>query len=76
MIEYHPISPKDQSRRLHQFGKNKIQASSWVVCCVRVSIGKGDIVVRDVEELQNLDARKEVLVPKNDESFTVPVADG
>ena len=57
MIEYHPIYRKDQSRRLHQFGKKRSdQASSWVVCCVRGSIGKGDIVVTDVEELKILDA--------------------
>ena len=39
MIEFHPISAKDQSR-LHQFGRQFCQESSWAMCCVRRALGK------------------------------------
>ena len=40
MVEYHPSSPKDQSR-LHQFGL--IAGGIW----------KGDILTADLEDLEN-----------------------
>ena len=64
MVEYHPISAKDQ--------------------CGRES-GKGDNVVADLEDLDNLGApeiharrlnAKEVITPKNGEHVMIPVADG
>ena len=46
MVEYHPISGKDLSR-LHQFGPNVLSAGG---------IWKGDIVIADIEELEEMDA--------------------
>ena len=72
-VEYCPISTRDQSR-LHQFGKNVLSG-----------IWKGDILVADIEELENMDASeidprrlnaKEVLTPQSCEIFIFPVADG
>ena len=44
MVEYHPVSSKDQSR-IHQFGK-KVLPGIWKV----------DIMVADIEELETMDA--------------------
>ena len=46
MVECHPISAKDQSR-LHQFGGYALNAGG---------IRKGDIMVADMEELEEMDA--------------------
>ena len=55
MIEHHPISAKDQSR-LHQFGKKVLPGVFQGCVLYAVSIWKGDILVPDIEELENLDA--------------------
>ena len=56
MVEYHPISAKDQSR-LHQLGK-KVLLGIFIprIRIDRGRIWKGDILVADFEELDNLDA--------------------
>ena len=68
MIEYHPISAKDLSR-LHQFGKKVLPGT-------RVGLWKGDILVADIEELEQMEASelharrlnaKEVFTPKKGE---------
>ena len=75
-----PISGKDLSR-LHQFGSKFLPGifSGYVLCAGR--IWKGDIVVADVEELEEMDASelhsrrlnaKEVLTPMKGDSFTFP----
>ena len=61
------------------------QVYSSVVYCVREEIWKGDIMVADIEELEEMDASelharrlnaKEVLTPMKGENFIFPVADG
>ena len=55
------------------------------MCCPRVRICKGDILVADVEELEKMDVSKihvkrlnakEVSTSMNDEKFTFPIVDG
>ena len=78
MIEYHPISAKDLSR-LHQFAP-KVLPDIFLE-----GIWKGDIMVADIEELEQMDASeicsqrlnaKEVLTSMSGEKFVVPVTDG
>ena len=74
MIENHPISAQDQTRR-PQFG-TKVLPGIFLGYSLYVGrIWKGDHLVADVEELRNLDASeiharrlnaKEVLVPKQE----------
>ena len=84
MVEFHRISAKDLSR-LHQFGPKVLPGTflSNVVCAG--GIWKGDIVVADIEELEEMDASefnarrlnaKEVLTPMKGETFIFPVEDG
>ena len=72
MVEYHPISAKDQSR-LHQLGKKVLPGIFLGYALYAEGIWKGDILVADLEELENLDApeiytrrlnAKEVITPK------------
>ena len=71
MVEHHSISAKDMSR-LYQFGSKVLPGLflGYVLCAGR--IWKGDIVVADIEELEDMDASelharrlnaKEVLTP-------------
>ena len=82
MVEYHPLSGNDPTR-LHQFGKNQkaFQASALYAG----GICKGDILIADVEEQQNVDASeihavrlnaKEVLASKRGDEVTFPYTDG
>ena len=84
LVEYHPITAKDQSR-IHQFGQKGI---TWIVPWIRFvrgGIWKGDIMVADIEELETMDASeiyskrlnaKKVMFPKENGKFIFPVADG
>ena len=55
LVEYHPISAKDQSR-IHQFGK-KVLPGLFIGCALYAGgIWKGDIMVADIEELETMDA--------------------
>ena len=84
MVEYHPISAKDLSR-LHQFCP-KVLPGIFLVFALHVErIWKGDILVGDIEELEQMDASeiyakrlnaKEVLTSTSGEKFTFPIADG
>ena len=83
LVEYYPISAKDQSR-IHQFGE---KVFTWIVPwirSVRGGIWKGDILVADIEHLEPMDASeiyskrlnaKEVIFPKENEKY-FPAADG
>ena len=71
MIEYHPVSAKDQSR-FHQFGKKVLLGIFLRYAFYAGGIWNGDIVGADIEELDNLDASevrtrrliaKEVVMP-------------
>ena len=84
MVEYHPISVRDQSR-LHQFGKKVLLSIFLVYELTAGGIWKGDIPIVDLEELEKLDASeiylrrlnaKEVLISQKVEEFMFPVAYG
>ena len=84
MVEYHPISAKDISG-LHQFGSKVVPGKFLSYALYAVRIWKGDIMVADVEELEEMDASelharrlnaKEVLTPQRNGDFIFPVADG
>ena len=82
-MEYHPISAKDQST-LHQFGA-KVWPSIFLGYVLYAGgIWKGDILIADIEELEQMDASelharrlnaKEVLTPMRGDIFIFPVAD-
>ena len=82
MVEYHPISAKDQSR-LHQL-KKKVSPGMFLGFVSRGEFGKGDILVGDVEELDIFDTSeiharrpiaKDVITPKKGEHFILPIGD-
>ena len=84
MIECYPKSARDQSR-LHQSGKKVLPRIFIGYALIAAGICKGDVLVADIEELENLDASeidarrldaKEVITPENGENFRFPVADG
>ena len=84
LVEYHPITAKDQSR-IHQFGKKVLPGYFLGYALYAVGIWKGDILVADTEELETMDASeiyskrlnaKEVILPKENVKIIVPVADG
>ena len=84
MVEYHPISAKDMSR-LHQFSPKVLPGIFFGYALNAVRIWKGDILVADIEELEQMDASelharrlnaKEVLTSQRSGQFMFPVADG
>ena len=84
MVEYHPISAKDQSR-IHQFGKKVLPGLILGYAVYAERIWKGDTLVADVVELETMDASEiyskrlnahEVICPKENGKFIFPVADG
>ena len=83
LVEYHPITAKDQSR-IHQFGKKVLPGLLLGYALYAVRIWKGDVLIADLEELETMDASeiyskrlnaKEVIFPKQGE-FLFPIADG
>ena len=84
MVEYHPISANDLSR-LHQFCPKVLPSIFLGYALYAEGIWKGDIMVADIEELEEMDVSelharrlnaKEVLTPQRSGQFTFPVADG
>ena len=76
LVEYHPISAKDQSR-IHQFGKKVLPGLFFGYALYAGWIWNGDIMVADIEELETMDASeiyserlnaKEVIFPKEMEN--------
>ena len=55
LVEYYPISAKDQSK-IHQFGKKVLPGLFLRYALYAGRIWKGDILVADVEELETMDA--------------------
>ena len=55
MVEHHPISAKDLSR-LHQFRPKVLPGIFFGYALHAVRIWKGDILVADIEELEQMDA--------------------
>ena len=84
LVEYYPISAKDQSR-IHQFGKKVSPGLFPGYALYGEGIWKGDILVADIEELETMDASEnyskrlnaqEVIFPKEHGKFIFPAADG
>ena len=84
LVEYHPITAKDQSR-IHQFGKKVLPGLFLGYALYAGGIWKGDVLVADIEELETMDAceiyskrlnAKEVILPKENGNFIFPIADG
>ena len=83
LVEYHPITAKDQSR-IHQFGKKVLPGLFLGYALYAGGIWKGDVLIADLEELETMDASeiyskrlnaKEVIFPKRGE-FIFPIAEG
>ena len=81
LVEYYPITAKDQSR-IHQFGKKVLPGLFLGYALYAGRIWKGDVLVADLEELETMDAeinsqkdsmRKRWYFPKK---IIFPVADG
>ena len=81
--QYHPISAKDLSRL--QFGPKVLPGVFLGYVLYAGRSWKGDIIVADTEELQQMDASelharrinaKAVLTPMKVEKFIFPIADG
>ena len=77
MVEYHTRSARDISR-LHQFGPKVLLGILLGYVLYAGGIWKGDIMIADIEELEEMDAAelharrlnaKEVLTPMKDELF-------
>ena len=77
LVEYYPITAKDQSR-IHQFGKKVLSGLFLGYSLYAGGNWKGDILVADIEELETMDASeiyskrlnaKEVIFPKEKREF-------
>ena len=77
MVEYCPISARDQSK-LHQCGKKVLPGIFLGYVLIAKGIWKGDILVADIEDLDMMDASdiyprrikaKEVLISQKDDEF-------
>ena len=84
LVEYYPITAKDQSR-IHQFGKKVLLGLFLGYALYAGGIWKGDVLIADLEELETMDASeifskrlnaKEVIYPKEKGDFIFPIADG
>ena len=84
IVEYHFISAKDQSG-LHQCEVNVLSGKFLGYASYARRIWKGDIMVADIEELEEMDGSelharrlnaKEVLTPQRSGNFIFPVAHG
>ena len=84
LVEYHPITAKDQSRT-QQIGKKVLPGLFLGYAFYAGGIWKVDVLVADLEELETMDAleiytkrlnAKEVIFPKEKEEFIFPIADG
>ena len=83
LVDYHPITAKDQSR-IHQFGKKVLPGLFLGNALYAGRIWKGDVLIADLEELDTMDASeiyskrlnaKEVIFPKQGE-IIFATADG
>ena len=55
LVDYHPITAKDQSR-IHQFGKKVLPGLFLGYASDAVRTWKGEVLVADLEELETMDA--------------------
>ena len=84
LVEYHPITAKDQSR-IHQLGEKVLPGLLLGYALYAEGIWKGDVLVADLEELETMDASeiyskrinaKEVIFREEQGEFIFPIADG
>ena len=84
LVEYHPITAKDQSR-IHQFRKKVLLGLFFGNAFYAGGIWKGDVLIADLEELETMDVSEiyskrlnanEVMFPKEKGEFIFPIADG
>ena len=84
MVEYHPVSVTDLSR-LHQFGPKVLPDIFLGYALHAGRIWKGDVMIADIEELEEMDASeiyakrlnaKELLTLMSGEKFFLTIADG
>ena len=75
LVEYHPITAKDQSR-IHQFGKKVLPGLFLGYALYAGGIWKGDVLIADLEELETMDASEIYSKRLNAGEFTFPIADG
>ena len=77
LVEYYPISAKNQSR-IHQFGKKVLPGLFLGYALYTGGIWKGDLTVADIEKLETMDASEiyserhnaqEVILPKENGKF-------
>ena len=80
LVEYHPISTKDKSR-IHQVGKKILPGIFLSYVLYAAGIWKGDILVVELEELEEMDTSEihakrpdaeEVILPKSGENCKFP----
>ena len=77
LVEYHPITAKDQSR-IHPFGKKVLPGLFLGHALCAGGIWKGDVLIADLDASEIYSKRlnaKEVIFPKQGE-FIFPIADG
>ena len=83
LVEYYPISAKDQPR-IHQFGKKVLPGLFLGYALFAGGIWKDDVLVADLETLEKMDASeiystrlnaKEVIFHKENGKFIFPIAD-
>ena len=55
LVEYHPLTAKDQSR-IHQFGKKVLPGLFLGYALYAERIWKGDVLIADIEELETMGA--------------------
>ena len=55
LVEYQPITAKDQSR-IHQFGKKVLPGLFLGYALYAGGIWKGDVLIADLQELETMDA--------------------
>ena len=84
MVEYHPISTRDQSR-LYQFGKKVLLGIFLRYELIAVRIWKRVILIADLVDLEKLDASeisprrinaKEILIKQKRDQFIFTIAEG
>ena len=77
LVEYHPMTAKDQSR-IHQFGRKVLPGSFLGRALYAMGIWKGDVLIADLGELETMDASeiyskrfnaKEMIFSKQGEFF-------
>ena len=77
LVEYHPVTAKDQSR-IHQFGKKVLPGLFLGYALYAGGIWMGDVLIANLEELETMDASeiyskrlnaKEVIFPREKENL-------